>query len=321
MDMVSLLANAGDSMASPLLFGVLAGGAVLCLWLAVGPPLLGGAARERLDDYLQERDPVVEEEIGRPFAARVLLPALRRVLGLLGRLMPLRAVAGTRDRLIQAGRPGGLSALDFFGLRLLCAVGGGLGVLLLSGQGLVRDALLLAPLAAAVGYMLPGLWLGMRVRARKHEISRALPNALDMLTISVEAGLGFDSAMQRVCQRWDNALTQEMRRALQEMRLGTPRDVALERLARRADVPDLRTFIAVLVQSTRLGVSIADVLHSQAAEMREKRLQEAERLAHEATIKMLFPLALFIFPAMFIVILGPALPVILETLGGVTGGG
>ncbi|MEA3407625.1 MAG: type II secretion system F family protein [Chloroflexota bacterium] len=321
MDLLSMVSNAGGAFASPLLFGVLAGCAVLFTWLAVAPPIFQGKSGERLDSYLQGGDLVEEQEIRRPFTARVLFPALRRVLGLLGRFMPLRAVATTRQRLIQAGGPGGLSALDFMGLRLLCAIGAGVGVLLFSQQMPVQNVLLIAPVGAAVAYLLPSLWLGARVRARKNEISRALPDALDMLTISVEAGLGFESAMQRVCERWDNALTQEMRRTLTEIRLGTPRDSALEHLAQRTDVPELRTFIAVLVQSSRLGVSIADVLHAQAAEIREKRMQKAERLAHEATIKMLFPLAFFIFPSIFIVILGPSLPMLIETLSEIAGGG
>ncbi len=141
-----------------------------------------------------------------------------------------------------------------------------------------------------------------------------------MLTISVEAGLAFESAMLRVAERWDNALTRELRRTVLEMRVGTPRDQALRRLTMRADVPELRTFVAVLIQSAQLGVSIADVLHSQAALIREKRRQRIEQLAHEASIKMLFPLVFLVFPALFVFILGPSIPRILQALGAASGG-
>jgi len=126
--------------------------------------------------------------------------------------------------------------------------------------------------------------------------------------------------MLRVAERWDNALTRELRRTVLEMRVGTPRDEALRRLAGRADVPSLQTFVAVLIQSTQLGVSIADVLHSQAALIRQRRKQRVEQLAHEASIKMLFPLVFMVFPALFVFILGPSIPRILEVLRGVSGG-
>ncbi len=126
-----------------------------------------------------------------------------------------------------------------------------------------------------------------------------------MLTIGVEAGLAFESAMIRVGEKWDNVLTQEFRRAVAEMRVGMSREDALTRMAERCDVPELTTFVAVLVQSSQLGVSIAQVLHTQAADMRMKRRQRAEELARQAGIKMIIPLALFMLPALFVVILGP----------------
>jgi len=184
----------------------------------------------------------------------------------------------------------------------------------------VTNGLVMGLMLAPIGYVLPNLWLSRRIRERRKEIERRLPDALDMLTISVEAGLAFESAMLRVAERWDNALTRELRRTVLEMRVGTPRDEALRRLAGRADVPSLQTFVAVLIQSTQLGVSIADVLHSQAALIRQRRKQRVEQLAHEASIKMLFPLVFMVFPALFVFILGPSIPRILEVLRGVSGG-
>jgi tight adherence protein C len=141
-----------------------------------------------------------------------------------------------------------------------------------------------------------------------------------MLTIGVEAGLAFESALLRVGEKWNNALTREFGRAVGEMRVGTSREAALQRMADRCGVPDLNTFVAVLVQSTQLGVSIAQVLHTQADQMRVKRRQRAEELARQAGIKITFPLVFFIFPALFVVILGPAVPRIMETLGAMSGG-
>ncbi len=141
-----------------------------------------------------------------------------------------------------------------------------------------------------------------------------------MLTIGVEAGLAFEAALLRVGEKWDNPLTRELMRALAEMRVGTPRDEALRRMAERCGVPDLNTFVAVLIQSSQLGMSIADVLHAQAAEMRLKRRQRVEELARQAGVKMVFPLVLFILPALFIVGVGPAIPRIARVLGGVADG-
>jgi tight adherence protein C len=187
------------------------------------------------------------------------------------------------------------------------------GYLLLFGRGqapgiAVRNTLLLGVL----GYILPVYWLRRRVRSRQHAIVRALPDALDMMTIGVEAGLAFESAMLRVADQWDNPLTQEFRRAVAEMRMGTSRNEALKRMVERTGVKDLSTFVAVLIQSSQLGVSIAEVLHSQADQMRVKRRQRAEELARQAGIKMIFPLALCVLPATMIVILGPTIPIFID---------
>ncbi len=171
-----------------------------------------------------------------------------------------------------------------------------------------------------MGYLLMTYWLKRRVRKRQYQIQRALPDALDMLTIGVEAGLAFESALLRVGERWDNALTQEFRRAVAEMRMGTTRNVALQRMVERTGVQDLRTFVAVLIQSSTLGVSIAEVLHTQAEQMRVKRRQRAEELARQAGVKMIFPLALFIFPSMLVVILGPSIPAFIDMFR-ILGGG
>jgi tight adherence protein C len=320
MDSGSFLATVGF-LGSPIFFGILVMAAGLCLWLALAPARPAPPVQQRLDGYV-ERDVVDDAEMQRSFGGRVITPALRRLLRALGRLEPQRSLAEVQGTLTRAGAPGGLTALDFVGLRLLAAAALGGGYLLLAARhASLSTALLYAVVLASLGYLLPGFWLRSRMRARQHAITRALPDALDMLTIGVEAGLAFESALVRVGEKWDNPLTREFRRAVGEMRVGTSREVALQRMAGRCGVPDLDTFVAVLVQSSQLGVSIAQVLHTQADEMRVKRRQRAEELARQASIKMIFPLVFLIFPAMFVVILGPAVPRIMDTLQMMGSGG
>ena len=280
---------------------------------------------ERLNDYLDRGDIVIDEDLRQSFFRRAVWPVIRSVLHFLARLLPNRNLEATRLKLQQAGNPGGLSALDFYGLRVLSVVLFTGLIFLLSARNQTvlisgRNALL----GLVLGYLLPVYWLNGRVRGRKHKILRALPDALDMLTIAVEAGLAFESAMIRVGEKWDNELTHEFRRAIAEMRVGMSREDALVRMADRCGVAELSTFVAVLVQSAQLGVSIAQVLHTQAEGMRVKRQQRAEELARQAGVKMVIPLALFILPALFVVILGPIVPrfiSLMSSIGGNVGSG
>jgi tight adherence protein C len=320
MDIAAVLQSA-SVLWTPLTAAVLAGVAMLFIWLALAPARPISAVRTRLDAYLNRTDLVEDSEMRRPFANRVLAPIFRRLLNFLGRLAPKRNVEMTQQMLVAAGEPGHLTALDFFGVRLLVAVAIGVAYFLLFSASqpftiVLRNGLIFA----ALGFFLPTFWLRRRAHKRQNEISRALPDALDMLTIGVEAGLAFESALLKVGERWENALTREFRRAVAEMRVGTPRDVALKRMADRSAVQELSTFVAVLIQSNRLGVSIADVLHSQAADMRVKRYQMAEERARQAGIKMVFPLVFLIFPAMFVVILGPSVPALIGLLTRMRGG-
>jgi len=315
------LVESGGFLWSPPSFAVLVGLATAFVWLAFTPSRPARMVRERLNGYLDRGDLIQDAEMRRSFAARVLWPLLQRVLRILGGLAPMRTVEAARQMLLQAGQPGGLTPLDFLGLRLLCLVLAAAGyALLLGGRLSFGAALRNTLLVGALGFFAPFLWLRWRARRRRHEIVRALPDALDMLTIGVEAGLAFESALVRVGEQWENALTREFRRAVTEMRVGTPRDVALRRMVERAGVQDLRTFVATLIQSSQLGVSIAQVLHTQAAQMRVRRRQRAEELARQAGIKMIFPLALFVFPSMLVVILGPSIPAFVRFFSGVTGG-
>lgn len=312
MDIADIILQ-GSVLWTPFTFAALVGVAVMLLWAAFGPAWAGRDVEGRLDEYLDRIDVLEAQDMDKSFASRAAMPALRRILGAVGRLAPRRNVQNTQRMLIQAGEPGRLSALDFYGLRLLLAALLAGGYFALEGRDIaVSEALRNAALLGLAGYFIPWLWLRRRVRKRKQEIVRALPDALDIMTVGVEAGLAFESALLKVGEQWDNALTRELQRAVVEMRVGTPRNEALERMADRAGVQELSTFVAVLIQSHQMGVSIAQVLHAQAALMRERRRQRAEELARQAGIKMVFPLVFLVFPALMVVILGPAIPIIMD---------
>lgn len=317
---IGTLAIALDAWPLPAIFAGLVTFSTLLVWQALAPSAASRSAIQRLEGYVDRNDPTEAEEMTRTFGARALMPPLRRLLHIAGGLLPARNVENTARMLTYAGDPGGLTVLDFIGLRLLVAVGAGVGVFLLTVQSQpfsigLRNGLI----AFAIGYMLPRLWLRNRARGRQKAVRRALPDALDMLTIGVEAGLAFESALLRVSEQWQNALTLEFRRAVGEMRLGTSRNEALENMVQRTGVDELRTFVAVLVQSNQLGISIAQVLNSQAHEMRVKRRQQAEEQARQASVKMVVVLVFFIFPAIFVVILGPVVPGLLESLNNMSG--
>jgi tight adherence protein C len=307
MDVAQLLTSSGI-LWSPWTFSLLVALTAVLVFRAFAPvgPL---GVRDRLEGYLGEVDIIEEQDMRLPFSVRVMRPLFMRLLRVLGRLVPKRNMERTEVILQQAGEPGGLSVLDFYGLRLLFALVAGFGCYLVMARSFpASEAVRNALIGCAAGYFLPSMWLSRRAKRRQHEVVRAMPDALDMLTIGVEAGLAFESALLVVGQKWDNALTREFGRSVAEMRVGVPRDEALQRMAERVGVQELTTFVAILVQSSLLGVSISEVLHTQAAEMRLRRRQRAEELARQAGIKMIFPLTFLIFPAMLVVILGPSLP-------------
>jgi tight adherence protein C len=256
-------------------------------------------------------------EMRASFYRRVIVPIGAGLLRFLGRLVPQRNLDKLRKRLETAGYPGNLGVADFLGMKLLVAIV--VGVLFAGLTAILRpDFSVWALLAVAfsfglVGYLFPNLWLSRRIRSRQAEIRKGMPDALDMLSISVNAGLGFSGAMQHVADAWDNALCEEFTRAMAEVKLGRTRIEALESMAERTDVDEVKSFVASLALADRLGVSIAQSLRIQAEQMRVHRRQRAEELAREASIKMLFPLVFLIFPAMFAVLLGPAVPLILQT--------
>lgn len=253
-------------------------------------------------------------KLRQPFADRVIKPMLRQLYNLGRYLTPTNSVTKLQEKLIVAGMPGGMTVTDFLGLRFLAAAAlAGVFFALTITQGSSSKALLFSGVAFLIGLYLPNMWLNSKAQARQKAIARALPDMLDMMSICVDAGLGFEAALQKVAFQSDGELAMEMRRVISEIRVGVSRADALRHMAERTQVPDVASFVAVLVQADRLGIAIRNVLNTQSVQMRIVRRQRAEEEAGKAPIKMLIPLALFIFPAMFAVILGPAVPRILAS--------
>lgn len=248
-------------------------------------------------------------KLRQPFSERVLKPMLRQLYGFGRYLTPSASVSQLQEKLIVAGLPGGMTVTDFLGLRFLAAATlSGVCFALTITQGTPGKAILYTVVAFGLGLYLPNMWLNSKVQARQKAIARALPDMLDMMSICVDAGLGFEAALQKVAFQSDGELALEMRRVISEIRVGVARADALRHLAERTKVQDVASFVAVLVQADRLGIAIRNVLNTQSVQMRITRRQRTEEEAGKAPIKMLIPLALFIFPAMFIVLLGPAIP-------------
>jgi tight adherence protein C len=243
-----------------------------------------------------------------------VFPVLRRLSRIGRRFTPRTALDNLRQELIEAGSPSGIGPTEYLGIRVATAIsltGITLLMFVLSGANLVLGFGLGAGILL-IGYMLPGYWLKSRISARKKSVQMSLPDAIDLLTISVESGLGFDPALTRVIEKWDNELTREFGRMLSEIRMGKSRREAMREMAQRVNVDDLNVFISSMIQADQLGVSISQVLRVQSQQMRMRRRQRAEEQAHKAPVKMLFPMVFLIFPALYIVLLGPAIPRLLD---------
>lgn len=278
----------------------------------------GGDIQVRLEEFAGRATPLTLEEIelSQPFSQRVLRPMFVRLGNALSRLSPSKSKADAELMLERAGRPYGWGSTEFLGLRIFVAViFAVLAFLITIISPTVGPVIkLIAPLVAAVmGFILPILWIRSKINKRKKEIIKSLPDAMDLLTIAVEAGMGFDGALQKVAEKWDNELSRAFAKVVQEMRLGVIRREALRNMSNGMDVPDVTSFVAAIIQADQLGVSIAKILRVQSEQMRTKRRQRAEEQANKAPIKMLFPMVFLIFPALFVVLLGPAVIILMET--------
>jgi tight adherence protein C len=225
-----------------------------------------------------------------------------------GRLTPRNYLDQTHRKLLLAGLSGSMRAEEFVVGQLAATAGCTLAALLYVtlGHPTPRVALLALIMGPVIGLLLPASWLARKVRERQGAILKDLPDTLDLLAISVEAGMGFEGALAIVCQHFSSPLADEFARTLHEMELGLPRRDAFQNLKRRTEVPELSNLVLALLQADALGIPIGRVLKTQAGEMRLKRRQWAREKAAKLPVKMLFPLILFVFPAIMVVILGPA---------------
>lgn len=298
-----------------VLTGVLVIGAALII-IAVRQMNQSRAISERLDQYTDVSLSLEELELQQPFRERVLIPMFRALLSYLGRFGLKQNQERLRANLQMAGNPGNISPNMFIGLRMALAITLAFVIsLLVIGRLPFIQALAGVAIAFMIGYILPGIWLDRKIKERKKNILKALPDALDLLCISVEAGLAFDLALQRVAQKWDNELSREFQRVLQDIRLGRTRREALRDMAARTGVEDVQTFVSAVIQADQLGVSMSKILRIQSDQLRTRRRQRAEEAAQKAPVKMLIPMVFLIFPALFVVILGPAVPRIMSALG------
>jgi tight adherence protein C len=254
-----------------------------------------------------------EVELQRPFSERFLRPAIERLGSLLSRSTPQKARQDLDNRLELAGRPGNLTPADFGAIRIVAAaIAAAIGLLLGLLMGSPLNAVIGLAVGAVVGYYAPVLWLKQKVDARRAAIQKGLPDAMDLLVIAVDAGLGFDAALARVTDKYKNALSDMFAKVLREVSLGRPRLEALDEMGRSSGVDDLHNFIQAIIQSEQFGTGIGKILRIQADDMRRRRRQRAQEKAAQATLKMLLPMVGCIFPVLWIVLLGPAALILMK---------
>ena len=260
-----------------------------------------------------------ELELQQPFIERTLRPLAARLSRSSSRIASASVRDTTEKRLALAGNPGDLRVADWLGIKAVGAIVGAiLFFVLFAIVGVLGFPFVIGALMSLIGgifgYIAPEFWLGRKVKARQKAILLMIPDALDLLTISVRAGLGFDAALAKVVEKLQGPLSDEFRRALAEVRVGKARRDALRDIVPRTEVVPLTNFIGAIIQAEQLGVSISKVLQVQSEQLRIERRQRAEEQAAKAPIKMLFPLVGCIFPSLFIVILGPAIILIVQNL-------
>jgi len=305
----------------PIAVAALAAGAILLIVLGLAGSAPVDPVQARLTQLGTMQAKNLEElELQAPFIERTLRPLAIGLSSRMSRVASSSFTERTEKRLALAGNPGDLRVADWLGIKAIGAIIGGIVFFLLFAiVGVMGLPFILGALSSIVGalfgYTIPEFWLGGRVKKRQKAIIMMIPDALDLLTISVRAGLGFDAALGKVVEKLKGPLSDEFRRALAEVRVGKARRDALRDIVPRTEVGPLTNFIGAIIQAEQLGVSISKVLQVQSEQLRIERRQRAEEMAAKAPIKMLFPLVGCIFPSLFIVILGgPAIILIVLNL-------
>lgn len=313
------------SMPFLIILAVIVMGAILLVIVGIRSPERGNTLEDRLAEYAARGETVSLEEIelSQPFSERIIVPIAKKMGDFVLRFTPQNAINSMSKKLELAGNPANLDPAVVFALRFLGIPLGGIFIVLdsIAAEGGFMDGkgLMFGLPAAILGFYLPDLFLQSRIDRRQKNIRRAMPDGLDLLTICVEAGLGFDAAMSKLYEKWDNELGRAFGRVVREIQLGKLRREALRDMADRLGVNEMTSFVAAVIQSEQLGVSMAHILRIQADQMRIRRRQLAEEEAHKAPIKMLLPMALFIFPALCIVLMTPAFLILLEQGAGPLG--
>jgi len=309
------------------------------LWVIIGIITIGGAITlivvgsrastsqdedplmARLAEFSQRGDLVSLEEIelSQPFYDRVITPILKRIGEVSTRFTPQKVLQDTTKKLELAGNPMNVDAATFLASRFILALFfGGFLILIFTISNakwpFLRVVLVVA-IFSVLGYFFPQMWLKSKVNSRQKDIRLAMPDALDLLTICVEAGLGFDAAMSKVSEKWENQLSLAFTRAIREIQLGKLRREALKDMADRIGISEMTSFVAAIIQSEQLGVSMSKVLRIQSEQMRVKRRQRAEEEANKAPVKMIIPMGLLIFPSILIILMTPALLRLTKTFG------
>jgi len=267
---------------------------------------------ERLNEYIARGEEVTLEEIelSQPITERIIVPIIEKIGEITERFTPQNAIEETEKKLELAGNPPGIDPTIFWASRFIAAVGIGGLLLLVFSMGSMDWSwgrkLLMTGVFSLIGFFMPQLLLQSKITARQDDIRKSMPDALDLLTICVQAGLGFDASMARVAEKWEDALADEFERSLREIQLGNVRRVALRNMSDRIGISEMTSFVAAIIQSEQLGVSMSKVLRIQSDQMRTRRRQIAEEKAQQAPVKMLFPMALLIFPSLMVILLGPA---------------
>lgn len=311
-----------------IIIGVIVIGAAVLIFIGLKSPQNKDPLQDRLAEFVTKGEAASLEEIelSQPFVERVIYPMARRLGELAVRFTPQNAIQQVAKKLDMAGNPGRIDPTLFFAFRFF-GIPLGLVVIalgkILPNSLFATKGLIIAIPASILGFYLPDLLLKSKIDRRQDGIRKAMPDALDLLTICVEAGLSFEAAMAKVYEKWDNDLARAFGRVLREIQLGKVRKEALRDMAERLGITEMTSFVAAVIQSEQLGVSMAQVLRIQADQMRIRRRQIAEEKAHQAPVKMLIPMGIFIFPSICIVLMTPAVLILIKSNAGAvfTGGG
>jgi len=292
-----------------IVFGIIAavGAAMASGLLRPSRPAVEDKYAAKLATYADHAMTLEEIELSLPFRERFINPIRDRLLALVMSRTPASRQEQMRGLIAAAGHPYNLSLSGVIIAKFVCAgIAGGLGALLILGLMRLSFPLFLLVLAPpALGWILPDQWLKQKAGARRTQIEDAIPDFIDLLTICLDAGLSFDAALQRVAEKVEGPLAEELTVMLTEIRYGRPRMEAMEGLSTRISVEDMTAFVNAVVQSQKLGVALGETVRIQSAEIRRRRRQKAEEKASQASLKMLFPMIGCIFPTLFIVLMGP----------------